>query len=394
MKPEQKTTAPAIVIGGGINALGVVRSLGAAGVPVWVLDDNSKSPAMRSRFATPKVVSVLEGQSFIEELNLLAAQISGAAVVFLTEEKTVLTVSAMRDQLARTLKLRLPAHDCLLSLMHKEGFQVLAENLGFLVPPAVRLSGKQDLRKLTGLRFPCVFKPSEKNYAYGQKFKKAYKVESIEQVAALYEQIQPVMPDMVVQQWIEGLDSDIYFCLQYIGRDGEPVISFSGRKIRSWPPNVGGTASCTADLDFHDELSNTTADFFRAVNFFGMGSMEYKRDVRDGKFYMVEPTVGRTDFQEEVATVNGYNMPFAAYCHELNISVPSPSHMSPPRVWRDAQADRWSREEVDEGVRDTPGFEAYPVVDALRRSTDLRPWVDDVIGRARERLRLWTKPVR
>lgn len=72
---------------GGINALGVVRSLGAAGVPVWVLDDNSKSPAMRSRFATPKVVSVLEGQSFIEELNLLAAQISGAAVVFLTEEK-------------------------------------------------------------------------------------------------------------------------------------------------------------------------------------------------------------------------------------------------------------------------------------------------------------------
>ncbi len=142
---------------GGINALGVVRSLGAAGVPVWVLDDNSKSPAMRSRFATPKVVSVLEGQSFIEELNLLAAQISGAAVVFLTEEKTVLTVSAMRDQLARTLKLRLPAHDCLLSLMHKEGFQVLAENLGFLVPPAVRLSGNQDLRKLTGLRFPLCF---------------------------------------------------------------------------------------------------------------------------------------------------------------------------------------------------------------------------------------------
>ena len=391
MKFEQQATAPAIVVGGGINALGVVRSLGAAGVQVWVLDDNDKSPAMRSRFAMPRVVSVLEGKHFINELNRLAAEISGVAVVFLTEEKTVLTISAMRNQLAPTLKLRLPAHDCLLSLMHKEGFQQLAEAYGFLVPPAVRLSSPEDFSKLNKLQFPCVFKPSEKNYAYGEKFKKAYKVASIEEVVDLYKQIHPVMPDMVAQQWIEGLDSDIYFCLQYIGKDGAPAISFSGRKIRSWPPNIGGTASCTAAWEFDAELSKTTAAFFRAVGFFGMGSMEYKRDRRDGKFYMVEPTVGRTDFQEEVATVNGFNMPFAAYCHELGINFATPMRIDPPKNWRDAQADRWSMEESGKDARDLQEFAARPTVDALRRASDPRPWTDHIVIRLRNRIQLWVK---
>lgn len=388
MAIQQELAAHAIVIGGGINALGVVRSLGATGVKVWVMDDNDKSPAMRSRFASPKLVSALEGDIFIEELNFLAAEISCVAVVFLTEEKTLLTVSAMRERLAPTLRLRMPAHDNLLSLMHKEGFQRLAENIGFLVPSAVRLSSPKDLTKLNGLCFPCVFKPSEKSYVYGEKFKKAYKVKSAEEVAALYEKIEPVMPDMVVQEWIEGLDSDIYFCLQYVGENGNTIMSFSGRKIRSWPPHVGGTASCTADWDSEAILTETTANFFRAVGFSGMGSMEYKRDIRDGKFYMVEPTVGRTDFQEEVATINGFNLPLAAYCYELGLPIPSPTRINPPRIWRDAQADRWAGEE-DSRASNVQDFSSYAVVDALKRISDLRPWIDNVVARIHERLRFY-----
>lgn len=387
MAIHQKTAATAIVVGGGINALGVVRSLGSAGVKVYVLDDDYKSPAMRSRFADPKLISALEGDDFIRELNSIAAEIPGVAVLFLTEEKTVLAVSAMRERLAPTLKLRLPEHDCLLSLMHKEGFQRIAESIGFLVPSAVRLSNSKDLSKLDGLCFPCVFKPSEKNYVYGEQFKKAYKVHSKAEVAALYEKIEPVMPDMIVQEWIDGLDSDIYFCLQYVGENGETIMSFPGRKIRSWPPNIGGTASCTADWESESMLTEITAKFFSAVGFSGMGSMEYKRDIRDGKFYMVEPTVGRTDFQEEIATINGFNLPLAAFCYELGLPIPVPKRINPPVIWRDAQADRWSKKE-DPGASNFHGSLSYAVMDALNRVSDLRPWVDHVISRIRARLRL------
>lgn len=377
-------SVPALVVGGGLNALGVVRSLGGAGVPVWVLDTDVRSPAMRSRYGRPCVVASLEGDAFMEDLCAMVLRAGGRVVLFLTEEKTVGTVSALRSQLPDGVLVRFPEHSRLMQLMHKQGFQELAEALGAPVPPMVRLQGLADLPKVHALKYPCVLKPSEKSYEYGARFKKAYKVASSDEVESFYRDIEPVLADMVVQEWIEGGDGDIYFCLQYIGGQGAVVSSFPGRKIRSWPPRIGGTASCTAAWEHGQELSETTAAFFRAVGFSGMGSMEYKRDPRDGRFHMVEPTVGRTDFQEEVATVNGCNLPLMAYCHELGLPLPPVQPVQPPHIWREAQIDRWSLEE-GEGQIDAAS-QGHQVCDAYRRWNDPLPWLDHWRERLLQRL--------
>lgn len=376
-------SVPALVVGGGLNALGVVRSLGQSGVPVWVLDTDARSPAMRSRFGRPCAVASLEGEAFMADLRATVSRAGGPVVLFLTEEKTVSTVSALRSQLPDEAHVRFPAHARLMQLMHKQGFQELAEALKAPVPPMVRLESLADLPKVHSLQYPCVLKPGEKSYEYGARFKKAYKVASPGEVEDLYRQIEPVLADMVVQEWIEGSDGDIYFCLQYIGGQGDVVGSFPGRKIRSWPPRIGGTASCTAAWEHEQELREMTAAFFRAVGFVGMGSMEYKRDPRDGRFHMVEPTVGRTDFQEEVATVNGCNLPLMAYCHELGLSVPPVHAAQPPRIWREAQIDRWSQEEGDGEVDEAS--RGYVICDAYRRWNDPLPWMDHWRGRLLER---------
>lgn len=376
------SSVSAIVVGGGVNALGVVRSLGQGGVPVAVLDTNPHAPAMRSRHATPHRVPAIEGQTLMDELRLYAQRLSGEAVLFLTEEKSVETVSTLREQLHPRLRIRLPAHERLMQLMHKQGFFELGEPLQAPVPRTIRLQGLHDLPLVQSLRYPCALKPSGKSYEYGARFKKAYKVASADEVQTLYREIEPVLADMVVQEWIEGQDSEIYFCLQYIGRDGELVASFPGRKIRSWPPRIGGTASCTAAWEHEPELTRLTADFFRQVGFSGMGSMEYKRDERDGRFYMVEPTVGRTDFQEEVATVNGCNLPLAAHRYEMGLPSLGIAPVQPPRVWRDAQVDRWSAEQS--GDPPDPRSAASPVIDAYWRWSDPLPALDHYFRRLRQ----------
>ena len=116
-----------------------------------------------------------------------------------------------------------------------------------------------------------------------------------------------------------------------------------------------------------------------------MGSMEYKRDERDGRFYMVEPTVGRTDFQEEVATVNGCNMPLSAYCYEMGLPIPEVVPVQPPLVWRDAQADRWSAQESGDAA--DQASESHTVVDSYRRWNDPVPWLDHLRTRVLQRLR-------
>ncbi|MDO8651350.1 MAG: carboxylate--amine ligase [Undibacterium sp.] len=381
----KQSKTPAIVIGGGINALGVVRSLGPAGVPIIVLDTEITSPAMRSRYGRKMLVPALEGLELINCLKILANELPGQAMLFLTEEKTINTVSEQRAQLPPNLLIRLPDHQRLMQLMHKQGFQELAEACAAPIPRTVRLEGLQDLTKLHTLNFPCVLKPSKKNYTYGAHFKKAYKVNSANEVAKLYAEIEPILADMVVQEWIEGSDAEIYFCMQYIGQLGEVIGSFCGRKIRSWPPRIGGTASCTAAWEQASELSETTRAFFQQTGFTGMGSMEYKRDARNGRFFMVEPTVARTDFQEEIATINGCNLVLAAYCYECGIPLEPVHPVEPPRIWRDAQADRWSFEEGD-GVIDQPS-QSHKIVDSYWRWNDPLPWIDFISDRIAQRLR-------
>ncbi|MBC7404202.1 MAG: FAD-dependent oxidoreductase [Cytophaga sp.] len=384
MQIYKNSNRPALILGGGVNALGIVRSLGKQDVPLIVMDTDAKSPAMRSRYGRKLLVSTLEGDELIKQLLALARQFTGTLILFVTEEKTVRTVSECREQLKAFFKIRLPQHERLMQLMHKQGFQELAEAISAPIPKTVRLQHPDDLVHAEILSFPCVLKPSEKNYQYGARFKKAYKILSMDELKKWYLEIYPVMADMVVQEWIEGADSDIYFCLQYIGKDGEVVASFPGRKIRSWPIKIGGTASCTAAWEHEKELTATTQAFFNQVGFTGMGSMEYKRDERDGKFHMIEPTVARTDFQEEVATINGVNIPLAAYQYECGLTSLNERVANPPLIWRDPQADRWALEEGG-GIIDERS-QNYSVRDAYWRWDDPMPWIDLMQSRISQRL--------
>lgn len=382
--PKSVNNIPAVVVGGGLNALGIVRSLGQAGIPLVVVENDLKSPAMRSRFGRKVQCAALEGEVFAACLLELAQGYSDRMMLFVTEEKSVIAVSEMRERLSRRFYLRLPAHERLMALMHKQGFQDLAEQVGAPVPRTVRVESPADLAKIEQLNFPCVFKPSKKDYGYGAKFKKAYKVASPAEVAALYKEIHPVLADMVCQEWIEGTDDEVYFCLQYVGADGEAVSSFTGRKIRAWPPRIGGTASCTAAWEVADQLAAMTTKFFRQVEFTGMGSMEYKRDARDGRFYMVEPTVARTDFQEEVATLNGVNIPQAAYRYESGLPQVAARKTAIPQVWREPMSDKWSFQEG--GGKIDLRSQSHVVNDAYFRLRDPRPWFDLMALRVLSRL--------
>ena len=378
---------PAIVVGAGVNGLGVARSLARARVPVWLMDSDERRPEMHTRVAKALKVPALHGDALIEALEHLGtARFSGTRpVLLLTQEETVKTVSQHRERLAPLYRFRLPAREVVDALLHKHGFQRLAEQLGGPIPPLVHVRALADLPLLEKLKYPVVVKPGERHAAYGRQFKKAYRLETEGEAAELVRRILSVMPDVVVQEWIEGRDSDIYFCLQYLDGQGRVVASFTGRKIRSWPPQVGGTASCTAAPEAHAELSELTARFFRGVGVAGMAGMEYKRDSRTREFRMVEPTIGRTDYQEEVATLNGVNLPHAAWCCELGLPFTKTAAIGRPIAWRVRSEDVQSA--ALQGQSPTDGYpRGGRMADALFRWTDPSPYLVQNFRRIRNAL--------
>jgi D-aspartate ligase len=324
----------AVVAGIDLNGLGVLRSLARAGVPAVGLDTDLSKPTAKTRHGIKLTVRALSGHTFIDDLLEVRRGFRRSPVLILTQETSVTTVSAARARLASAYRFTLPPESVVADLQDKIRFQTIAEQCGFPVPRAVHLSATDNDSALSQLRYPCVLKPAAKYAGYGARFAKAFKVNTPGEALRVWEQVRTIAEQVIVQEWIEGEDSDVYFCLQYRTTAGR-IASFVGRKLCQWPPLVGGTAICTPAPEFASELESLTDRFFATVGFVGMGSMEFKHDRRDGRFYMVEPTVGRTDLQEEIAALNGVNIPFAAYASEIGLKLPSPHQENPPRVWRD-----------------------------------------------------------
>lgn len=190
----------------------MVRSLGRAEIPVLLLDENALSPAAHSVYVHKVAISQLSGAPMVKELLALSAAIAGPAILFLNSDDAVLTVSEYRADLDSNYRFRLPSHACMTSLTNKTSFQQLAEERGFPVPRSVTLRHIEDLRRLMELRFPCVVKPTRETPNYTRtRFARGYKVASPEQAEGVCRRILAVVPGLVVQEWIEGPDSDHFF---------------------------------------------------------------------------------------------------------------------------------------------------------------------------------------
>jgi predicted ATP-grasp superfamily ATP-dependent carboligase len=170
--------------------------------------------------------------------------------------------------------------------------------------------------------------------------------------------------DAIVQQWIEGPDHGIYFCLFFCDTTGHPLRIFTGRKLSAFPPGVGSTATCVAAPQMRAELEALTVRLTTKVKFAGMGGLEFKRDANTGAFVIIEPTVGRTDWQEEIAALSGVNIPMAALAFASGQPVGPVAAGSQAIAWRTSL-----RHHAPQGLRDA----GIKIVDGYWRASDPVP---------------------
>ena len=323
----------AVIVGTGFNALGVLRALDKK-IPKILVTEKS-TVISKSHLAKKHYVKSTIDKSIIKDLILLGQSLPDKSVLFLTEETTVELVSRHRSELTEYFHLNMVNDHLVNQLLSKSGFYDLALQHNALVPKSVVLDSEQRLKKIDTLTFPCVYKPLYRDEQYASRFKKAYKVETKEDLLDLYKAISPVFADMILQEWIDGTDEDIYFCIAYFDQNSKVVNSFTGRKIICWPPNVGGTASCTSAPEHHDELLAATQDFAAKIGYQGLIGMEFKYDKTRQGFYMIEPTVVRTDYQHEIAALSGFKILDSIYYHLSNNESVSNNEVKSNIVWID-----------------------------------------------------------
>lgn len=181
INPRQSAVAAdgapaAIVLGGGINGLSVVRSLARAGLrSVVVIDANDGT--MGSRYARTFTVSTFHGEDFVEELLRLGKGMPHGGVIIFTDDRPLLTVSQYRNHVAPFI--RFPTSTPRTGGRFDSEATVfrLAERGGFPVPKTLLLRNQIDLKGLHYLRPPLCVKPNGRSQAYDGSFEKAYRIE-------------------------------------------------------------------------------------------------------------------------------------------------------------------------------------------------------------------------
>ncbi len=149
---------------------------------------------------------------------------------------------------------------------------------------------------------------------------KVYKVMNQEEALALYDQCSNWADMLMIQEWIEGNDAQLYSCNCYFNADSEPLVTFIARKIRQWPPETG--TSCLGEECRNDFVLEESVRLFRGVNYRGLGYVEMKCDERTGKHYIIEPNIGRPTGRSAIAEAGGVELLYTKYCDSVGLPLP------------------------------------------------------------------------
>lgn len=331
---EFQSNVPVVVVGGTLNSLGVIRSLSFGRMPIYLLATSRFCAAGWSRFCTFVHVPSLEGPALINSLMELGSRLGNRPVLILTDDECVDAVSSDREKIELLYRIALPSVEMVRALADKSLFQELANREGFAVPLGVALESTADLNLLQSITLPLIIKPADKKLVNRNAVERAVRVNTLAEAQAAATRMLECAPRIVVQEWIDGPDAEIFFSLFSCDRHSNLNGIFSGRKLVCFPPGIGSTAVCVAAPEASAELNALVSNFIASVKYRGLGSLEFKRDSKTGRFMIIEPTVGRTDWQEEIATLCGVNLPLLTYWAELGRPLAVTDGMVKPVAWR------------------------------------------------------------
>lgn len=316
---SQKT--PAVVLGTGINALSIIRSLGEKGIPIINVVSGIDDYSIRSRYITELHRANLKDGYFVQTLSDIGRQLTQKAVLFATSDLQVLLMSEHRDLLTEYYSFILPQHDIVELLMNKKLFYDFALTKGFSVPKTYFTMSWSDVEDVaTKISYPCIIKPEyhddfwEVNLMkkYGIKVMQAYSKESYEN---LFKRFPIADRSLVIQEWIEGDDTEVFFCLMYVNRELQTVAAFTGRKIRQYPVLIGST-SLAVGVDA-PAVRDISVQLLAAARCTGICSVEFKQCRKRNAFFITEPTVGRVDTQVGISIQSGIDIPYCYYRESL-----------------------------------------------------------------------------
>lgn len=326
------SSTPVVVVGLCSHGLATCRALRRHGIAVHALEANPDLPGNRTRYAEVHRVPAINGQGVVESLLDARPTIHSddRPVLMLMNDNMIREVARHWPELEPSYQLSWASCRAQIArLTDKATLEQRCREIGLNYPRTWKIADVGDLAQLpsaTGQQF--IVKPALPLGGF-----KARRADSVAEVRKLVDKFGASLP-FLTQEWIPGDDLSIQFSAIYFDR-GRVLARFDGRKIESLPPALGQAIVVEGHED--EEVFQATLQFFDGLELSGPASLELKR-APDGRLWVIEPTIGRTDTHFQAWLANGINAALVEYCSVLGLPLPEIGS-STGRIWFDTERD-------------------------------------------------------
>jgi predicted ATP-grasp superfamily ATP-dependent carboligase len=330
LSPALDTSRPVLIFDGGSRAdLGLVRSLGFAGIRVHLLTSGPASVTAQSRYVTQTHAfphSSASDAERVARIRAVAKSLSARPVLLASGDRTVRFLSRCRDQFADVVDHDLPDERTVNNCLDKSRFARVAARLSLPVPQTWiprNLAAMQTLAPR--LEYPVFVKPIHGDAAASlpheiRRTGKGWQVKSAAELLASYRLFaQHGMTKLVIQEYVPGPDSELASVHMYVDASGRMVGSFTGMKARAWPPDAGVATAVTSRRN--ERLVTAAADIMRKMRYSGFAILQFKRDPRHDEYRLIEINC-RYGTWTELPSRCGCNFPVAAYAAITKQPIP------------------------------------------------------------------------
>jgi D-aspartate ligase len=278
------------------GGLGIARSLGRLGVPVYSVDASRWEPAFTSRYCRGRFIldtAKSPAEESIAFLLEIGKKLGGRPILIPTTDPCALWVAEHAAILQESF--RFPHMDPSLArtLCDKGRMQDLAAAKGVSTARAMVPQSKKDLQQFVEKSaFPVMVKAIDADLLRRRTGGTKFLIHTPKDLLALYGRAQGgEEPNLLIQEFIPGED---WMFNGYFDDNSDCLFGLTGKKIRRFPAGTGVTSLgiCLGNK----QLEATTVQFMKAIGYRGILDIGYRYDTRDGQYKVLDtnPRVGCT----------------------------------------------------------------------------------------------------
>jgi predicted ATP-grasp superfamily ATP-dependent carboligase len=350
----------ALVLGGDYRGLGIVRSLGRRGVPVWVAQ-HGDALATHSRYSRHKLTWPGPFESDQTDFLLRFGKEHGLDgwVLFPTADKSAEFISRNTDALGDFFRLTTSPWPQWSIAQNKTFAYQRAEQLGIAVPSTWCTQSVDEAAALD-LEYPVILKPASGVIDNPISDVKVWRIENRDELLRRYVEASAFLPagHVMIQEIIPG-GGDCQLSFASTCRDGEVVAYLTARRTRQMPPDFGRASTFVETVDI-PEVIEPSRRIIADLELTGLVEVEFKRDPRNGRVKLLDVNA-RAWGWHSIGASAGVDFPYLAW-------------------------------QVAQGIDVEPAT-GRPGVRWVRMSTDVPTYAKEILAR-RERLGAYLKTFR